>query len=210
MVFVHWNAGRGSQEVDMQRMWMRALVLAAVGAVTVFVVDDAQAGHRRRGGCGSSGGYYNGYSNGYGYYGGYRDGYTYGGGYSNSYGAWGPGVYTRRGAVGATYDANGRLIVPDRSARAGVGVDANAPVGGQTSPSDRTSAGAAAGANIRSDADVRGGADVNRNDGTIRGNAKADANLRGTTTPPAAPPVDAPPAPPSTRDGTLPPPVPAP
>ncbi len=187
----------------MQRMWMRALVFAAVGAVTVLVVDDAQARHRRRGGCGSSGGSYNGYSNGYGYYGGYRDGYTYGGGYSNSYGAWGPGVYTRRGAVGATYDANGRLIVPDRSARAGVGVDANAPVGGQTSPSDRTGAGAQAGAN------VRGGADVNRNDGTIRGNAEADANLRGTT-PPADPPVAAPPAPPSTQDETLPPPVPTP
>ena len=201
----------------MQRMWMRALILAAVGAVTVFVVDDAQSGHRRRGGCGSSGGSYNGYSNGYGYYGGYSDGYTYGGGYSNSYGAWRPGIFGGRRVVGATYDASGRLIVPDRSARAGVGVDANARIEGQVSPSDRTRAGAAAGANvqgdaaganIRSDADVRGGADVNRNDGTIRGGAQADANLRGTPTPPAVPPVDAPPLPRS--DAELPPPVPNP
>jgi hypothetical protein len=200
-------------------MCLRALIFAAVGAVTVMVVNDAEAGRRHRGGgCGSSGGSYNGYGGGYGSYGykgGYGGGYTYGGGYSNSYGAYGPGVYTRGGAAGMTYDANGRLIGPavDRSARGGVRVDANTQLNGQISPSDRTRAGAgvdanirgnAAGADVRGGADVQGGADVNRNDGTIRGNADVDANLRGNVTPPATP------ATPAVPDATLPPPVPLP
>ena len=173
----------------MQRMWMRALIFAAVGAVSVMVVNDTEAGHRHhRRGCGSSGGYYGGYSYGGSYGGSYvsggytygrgyavRSGYTYGGGYSNSYGAWGPGVYTR-GVAGMTYDANGRLISPrviDRTARGSVRVDASTGLNGQVSPSNRTRAGAdasigagtnAAGSNARAGANVRGGADVNRND----------------------------------------------
>jgi|GEM_PF-5658018 hypothetical protein len=205
----------------MQRMWIRTLICVAVVAGTVVIASDAQARHRR-GGCGSSGGYYSG-----GYYGG-KGGYTSGG---YTYGGYGNGYY-RSGAAAATYDANGRYIGPavmDRSARTGAGVDAR--LNGQISPSDRTRAGVDAnidargnvpGANVRGGADVRGGAnvpgtdvqgganlrggaDINRNDGAIRGNADADANLRGNVTPPEAPRVPAVP-----DSSTLPPPVPTP
>lgn len=211
----------------MQRMWIRALICVAVVAGSVVIASDAQARHRR-GGCGSSGGYYSG-----GYYGG-KGGYTYGGynygGYTYG-GSYGNGYYG--GAAAATYDANGRYIGPavmDRSARTGAGV--NARLNGQVAPSARTGAGVDAnidargnvvpGANVRGGADVRGGAnvpgtdvrggadlrggaDINRNDGTIRGNADADANLRGNLTPPEAPRVPALP-----DSSTLPPPVPTP
>jgi hypothetical protein len=112
----------------MQRTLFRAAIFAAVGAVTVVLVGDTQAGHRRRGGCGSSGGYYNGYSyRGYGYSGGkygYTQGGMYGGAYRSGYRGVAPGVQYRD-----TYET------PETGVIGGAGVDSRLNV--PTSPSDR-------------------------------------------------------------------------
>ncbi len=103
----------------MQRMWMRALALAAVAAVGVMVVDDANAGHgkRRGGGCGSNGGY----NGGGGYGGGYSDGYGYGGYYNGgnyASGGWrsGRGLFGRRGGSYARSYNYGGSYAPGYSA----------------------------------------------------------------------------------------------
>ena len=224
-------AGDGPQEGDMQRMFMRTLILAAVGAVTVMVVDDAQARHRRRGGCGSSGGSYNGgsygggyggygggyggggyYANGYGYNGGYSGGYATSRGYGGNYGAYGPGVYSRGyvrgGAAGMTYDANGRLIGPavDRTARGSAVIDNRARVGGQISPSNNVRAGAnvdASGRAIapRTNAGVRATGDANAD--VNRNDGTIRSNVEGNVRGAADANVPAPP-----DSGALPPPVP--
>jgi hypothetical protein len=209
----------------MHRMWIRALLFAAIGAITVLAVDDARAGHRRRG-CGSSGGSYGGY---------YSDGYTYGGNWSSG------GYYTWSGDMqyyaepqygwfgrfrGYAYrPVTGGYAAPGTAGVSGEGEirsarrpgEAGQMIEGQRSPSDR--------GRLEGSGQLRGGADVNRsdgtirNDGTIRGGAEADVNLRGSTTPPEAPTVPRtneesdlpPPAPrPNPDEDSLPPPAPAP
>jgi len=136
----------------MQRMWMRALIFVAVGAVSVLVTSEADAQGPVRRLLRSALGRDNVVSadtfvdaNGNRVM--YRDGYTYG-----------------------MYDADRRWFGPaDRSARRGARVETR--FDGAVSPATR----------IEADADV----DVNRNDGTIRGNV--DGRARGSaTTPPEA------------------------
>ncbi len=168
----------------MQRTVFRAVIFAAVGAVAVVLVDDTQAGHRRRGGCGSSGGYYNGYSGGYSYgYSGGKYGYTKGGNYggasSSGYRGVSPGVQTSD-----TYET------PETGVIGGAG--GYVPPSGPFSPSDRIAPGV---------------------EGTIRGGADASPSLRGNAiTPRAAPPpapiVPAAPAPGVPTPAAPPPPAP--
>jgi hypothetical protein len=190
-------AGRqGSQEVAMQRMWMRAWVCAAVAAASLFVVEDAQAqGPVRRLLRRIFGRDYVVAEN-------YTTTYYRGDGFmSGQAGA---------GADGMTYDAQGRLIGPaaDRSARGGVNVEADTRIDGRAAPGARLDADAdirarggtdvrgGADANIRARGNASGAdagarvqgnanADLNRNDGAIRGDAGARA--RGDAAAPPAP-----------------------
>jgi hypothetical protein len=99
----------------MSKIWMRAFCMAVVAVVSLVVVDDAEARHRRRRrGCdGYAGGYYGGKGGyawgGYGYSGGYA-GYQYApayysGGFGPVYGGFAPsygGTTIYSGGYGGT------------------------------------------------------------------------------------------------------------
>jgi hypothetical protein len=151
--FVSWmRAGDGSQEVFMQRTWMRTLVVVAVAAVSLLATSeaDAQGPVRRllrRTFRRDNVVYADTYVDANGNRWTYRDGYAYG-----------------------RYDADGRWMGPVfRSARGGARVETR--FDGQVSPATR----------IEADAD----ANVNRNDGTIRGNVDGRASGSATTPPEA-------------------------
>jgi hypothetical protein len=231
----------------MQRMWMRAMAVAAVAAAGLMVADDVQAGHHR-GGCGGGysggyggGAYYGGYSGGYGgtYYtsnGGWfgrrglfgrrrggSNNYAYSRGYAPAYGAtvYGGQVYGGQTYGGAQVyggaqnygvaPAGAEVIAPgDRSAR--TQGSAGARINGQTSPSDRTrlqsdadlrARSAAPGTEIRGRASGDADVDVNRNDGTFRGDANIRTREGADTTPPPVPNT-----PQAAPDTATPPPVP--
>jgi len=167
--FVSWmRAGDGSQEVFMQRTWMRALVVVAVAAVALLATSEVEAqGPVRR----ALRRVFD------------RDNVVYADTFVD---ANGNRVMYRSGYTYGWYDANGRWIVPaDRSARRGTRVESR--FDGQVSPATR----------VEADAD----ADVNRNDGTIRGNVEGGA--RGSA-------LEATRTPARTDNSSLPPPVPRP
>lgn len=170
----------------MQRTWMRALIFVAVSAVSVLVTSEADAqGPVRRLLRRALG----------------RDNVVY----TNTYvDANGNRVVYRDGNTFRMFDANGRWIGPmDRSARGGARVETR--FDGQVSPATRIEAdanfGTRDGTNIRGRATGNADVDVNRNDGTIRGNVDGRAR-GGATTPPEATRT-----PPQPNNSALPPPV---
>jgi hypothetical protein len=171
----------------MQWTWIRALIFVAVSAVSVLMTGEAEAqGPVRRLFRRMLG----------------RDNFVSA---NTTIDANGNRVLVRNGytttmTTSGRFDASGRWIGPvDRTARGGTRVDA------QVAPATRIEADAnvraPGGANIRGRATGDAGVDVNRNDGTIRGNVEERAR-GGATTPSAAPRTIVPP-----NNSALPPPV---